>query len=202
MPTIDEFKARLKFLGDQLQNKLPDIAMGLTIAAKSLAERRIKDKGFGAVYSQNKIPAWFLHGKELNAAGSTFLENHGVTSAGKQGTAKKKRRKKKDDPDPGSYDTMTNWGEFRAAQGLQVDHVDLGYTNKMWANMGPGEVERTGPVVLVPLVATNREAQDKMNWNRDRYGDFIGKALTEDDRGVLTEYVTGEVINFLDQHKI
>lgn len=203
MPDINDLKERLKQIREAVEAKLPDIAVTLTVSAKALAERKIKDKGFAAVYSTNKIPAWFLHGKELNAAGTKWLENHGVNpTTGAQGEGKKKRRKKKGDPDPGSYDTLTNWKEFRNAQGLQTDHVDLSYSNKMWANMQPVRVEQKGAIIVAPLGATNKEAQDKMNYNRERYGDFIGKALDDEDRQTLTEVVVGEVVALLDQFKV
>jgi hypothetical protein len=202
MANLSDLKERIKQIREAVEGKLPDIAVTLTLSAKALAERNIKDKGFAAMYSVNKIPAWFLHGKELNASGTKFLENHGVNpQTGAQGEGKKKRRKKKGDPDPGHFDTTTNWKEFRAAQGLQTDHVDLSYSNKMWANMQPVKVEQRGAIILAPLGATNVEAQDKMNWNRERYGDFIGKGLTDKDRETLTDVVVGEVVAVLDQFK-
>lgn len=201
MPDIEALKKRLDEIRQAVRKSLPDIATQVTLSAKAIAERRIKDDGFGAMYSQNKIPAWFLYGKELNQSGTKFLENHGVNVQGKQGDPKKKRRKKKGDPDPGKFDKLTNWGEFRAAQGLQNSHVDVSYSNKMWANMQPKTPEEDGDIVRAPLAATNTEAQNKMNWNRDRYGDFIGKALKPEDFNLLGEVVTTEILAILDQFK-
>src|SRR5690349_20031031 len=114
MPDINKFKKRLKQIREIVSERLPDVAIVLAMSAKALAERRIKDKGFAAVYSQNKYPAWFLHGKELNQKGTKFLQDRGVNLAtGEQGEGKKKRRKKKGDPDPGNFESLTNWGEFR-----------------------------------------------------------------------------------------
>lgn len=194
MAGIGDFKERLNQIRLAIENKLPDIAITMTLSAKALAERRIKDVGFGEMYSENKIPAWFLHGKELNQKGTKFLMDRGVNpETGEQGETKKKRRKKKGDPDPGNFDKMTNWSEFRAAQGLPIDHVDLSYSNKMWANMQPMKPYQSLYITYSPLGATNKEAQEKMNWNRDRYGDFIGKALTVEDRQTLTDVVSDEI---------
>jgi hypothetical protein len=199
MPEITDLKEKLKEIRQALENKLPDIAVMLTLSAKALAERNIKEAGFGAKYSLNKIPAWFLHGKELNQKGVKFLSDRGVDEGtGAQGEAKKQRRKKKGDPDPGKFDTLTNWSEFRAAQGLPVDHVDLSYSNKMWANMQPLKPYQSLYKFYAPLGATNTEAQDKMNFNRDRYGDFISKALTEENRDTLANVVMDEVAAVLD----
>jgi hypothetical protein len=200
MPDISDFKKRLKEIEEAILQKLPEIAISMTLSAKALAERQIKDAGFGAKYSQNKIPAWFLHGKELNQKGTKFLEDHGVDAGtGKQGEAKKKRRKKKGDPDPGKFDTLTNWSEFRAAQGLQVAHVDGSYSNKMWANMQPLKPYQSLYIIYSPLGATNTEAQAKMNYMRDRYGDFIGKAITEENRQILTDLVADEVVKVISE---
>lgn len=199
MPDLNALKEKLNQIRQALEQKLPDIAVTLTISAKALAERNIKEAGFGAKYSQNKIPAWFLTGKELNQKGTKFLQDRGVnTETGEQGEPKKKRRKKGETADPGHFDKMTNWGEFRAAQGLQTAHVDLSYSNKMFANMQPVRVEQKGHVYLAPLGATNTEAQDKMNWNRDRYGDFIGRALKDEDRDTLATVVMDEVVAVID----
>lgn len=199
MPDIHEFKKKLKQIEEAVFQKMPEIAITLTLSAKALAERNIKEKGFGFKYSQNKIPAWFLHGKELNQKGTKFLEDRGVhPDTGAQGEGKKKRRKKGETADPGHFDKTTNWGEFRSAQGLQTDHVDLSYSNKMFANMQPVHPYVSGYIYYAPLGATNTEAKDKMNWNRERYGDFIGKALTENDRNTLTEVVVGEILSVID----
>lgn len=202
MPDINALKEKLKQIEEAVLQKAPEIAITLTLSAKALAERNIKDKGFGYKYSQNKILAWFLHGKELNQKGTKFLQDRGVDAGtGAQGEPKKKRRKKGETADPGQFDKTTNWAEFRSAQGLQNAFVDLSYSNKMFANMQPVRVEQKGDLYLAPLGATNTEAQDKMNWNRDRYGDFIGKALTEEDRNTLTDVVVGEVVAIIDSFR-
>lgn len=180
--------------------KLPDIAMVLVITAKGMAERAIREKGFGYKYSENRIPAWFLHGKELNGSGLAYLEKHGVKSDGTQGEGKKKRRKKGETADPGRYDTTVTWGEFREAQGLQSMFVDLGYSNKMWADMSPVEIRQEAEgIVRALLGARTRENQDKMNYNRERYGDFIGKALGKGAREILTDVIIDEVEQVLKQ---
>lgn len=199
MASVQELKDMLKRMEEAIRQKLPDIAVGVSLSAKAISERAIKDAGFGKTYSQNKIPAFLLWGKELNASGTTFLVNHGVKADGTQGEAKKKRRKKKGDPDPGSFNTMTNWAEFRDAQGLQNQFVDLSYSNQMWSNMQPVGVVQKGDLYLAPLGATNTEAQNKMNWNFKRYGDFVGVMIKEQQREALIQYVIGEAETVIRQ---
>jgi hypothetical protein len=202
MADLNEFKAKLKQMEEAIKARLPEVAEVLAISAKGMAERNIKEKGFGKVYSAVKYPAWFLHGKELNQKGTKFLADRGVTGPGQQGEAKKPRRKKGETGDPAPFDKRTNWGEFRAAQGLQNSFVDLSYSNKMWANMQPVTVDMQGLVVRAFLGATNREAQEKMNYNRERYGDFIRNGLTEENGRVLIEVVQNELFNILEQIKL
>jgi hypothetical protein len=154
MPDINALKEKLKQIEEAVLQKAPEIAITLTLSAKALAERNIKDKGFGYKYSQNKIPAWFLHGKELNQKGTKFLQDRGVDAGtGAQGEPKKKRRKKGETAEPGQFDKTTNWAEFRSAQGLQNAFVDLSYSNKMFANMQPVRVEQKGDLFLAPIIA-------------------------------------------------
>ena len=199
MPDIKEFQAKLKALKDLALQKLPDIATTLTLTAKALAERRIRESGFGADYSNNKIPAFFLEGKELNGSGTAFLKQHGVFPKG-EGPGKQKGKGKTKTLT--KEDRLANWKEFRAAQGLPVGFVDLAYSNKMYAGMGPLSVVISGTVYSAPLGATNQQALKEMNFNYIRYGDFIGKALQEDDFVKLREFSQTELINLLNEGNI
>lgn len=203
MPDASEFKNQLMKIREAITAALPNIAEGLALSAKALAERRMKEQGFGVLYSNNKIPAWFLHGKELNQRGTKFLEDRGVNPhTGEPGAGKKKRKKKGETGPAEHFSTLTNWGEFRQAQGLQAAFVDLSYSNKMWANMAPVQTVQDGEIIKALLGATNREAQNKMTWNFERYGDFIRRTLNEDDGKILAEFVTNEVGNVLHQLKL
>lgn len=193
MPTIQEFKERLNQIREAIEAKLPDIAAAMTVSAKALAERNIKDTGFGKAYSLKRIPAFLLLGKDLNASGRAFL----------------KAKIKEDEKNTHIHDGVkyypedygTNWGDFRRAQGLQSYHVDLSYSNMMWSNMQPVKIQQDGTKTVAFLGGTNDQAQNEMNWNRDRYGDFINLGLTEGDRGTLRTVVGNEVRAVLDQFK-
>src|SRR4051812_17484051 len=126
MADLSDFKKRTQALREYVADRLPAVAETLALTAKGLAERRMKEQGFGILYSKHPVPAWFFHGKELNQRGTAFLASHGVhPKTGVSGAPKKKRRKNKGDPDPGSFEKTTTWGDFRVAQGLQAAFVDL-----------------------------------------------------------------------------
>lgn len=192
MPTLADLKKKLQ----EMQQKVPAImleaATSVSLAGKALAERTIRDKGFGEQYSKEKIPVWFLKGKELNAAGKQYIES-------REELPKKKRKLKTIEQitEKDLADGMGSWGDFRKAQGLQTSFVDLGYSNEMWRGMFPREAFQQGSRYIAPLAHNNKAGQDKMNWNRDRYGDFIGKVLTGDNFTAMGNVAVDEVYRLL-----
>lgn len=172
MASLEDLKKKLIDIRNDLPNIMLEAATSMSLTGKALAEREIKDQGFGEMYSNTKVPAWFMTGKELNAGGRTFIE----------------RKKAEKEP--------TNWKEFREAQGLQSGYVDLSYSNEMWSGMFPQKPYQAGTLFIAPLGHNNRAGQDKMNWNRDRYGDFMGKALRS-KHDQMAEVATAEIVRLI-----
>lgn len=183
MATLNDFIKKIDQLKELAKARLPEIATTLTLSAKALSERNILERGFGESYSKKDVPAWFFEDKELNKSGSSFIEKL-TDKASKKKPAEKAK---------------TNWGEFRGAQGLQNEFVDLHYTGFMFSNMVPQPPIIKGTVYIVNLGATNREAQDKMNWNYKRYGDFITKGLTEKDDKILFSLVSDSARKLMEE---
>ena len=92
----------------------------------------------------------------------------------------------------------TNWGEFRQAQGLQNKHVDLSYSTRMWKGMRPDEVQEENGRYFCLMGHNDNEGRKKMNWNFERYGDFIGKALKGQEE-VLEEVATENILLLLEK---
>lgn len=180
---LAELRRKLEAFRDNPEQDLLQLATTISITGKALANRTIVDKGIGYTYSKNPVPTFFFHEKELNASGASFLE---------------RLNKKATEEDP----ALTTWGEFRAAQGLQNDHVDLTYTGKMWSGMFPKEAYQQGSKFIAPLGHNNTEGQNEMNWNFERYGDFVGKALTGDNLETLGKMAQEELINILKKRNI
>lgn len=194
---LEELRKKLEAFRDNPSQDLLPLATTISITAKALANRTIVDRGIGYTYSKNPLPAFFFYGKELNQSGKSFLEK--LTNKDK---SKSKKKKIEDITEADLIEGSTTWGEFRAAQGLQNDHVDLTYTGKMWAGMFPQEAFEEGAKYIAPLGHNNREGQNEMNWNKARYGDFIGKALTGDNLAALGKMAQEELINILKKRKI
>ena len=181
MSDLSELIKRLKAFRDAIPDVMPQVATSVSMSAKALAERTIKDKGFGKTYSTTEVPAFLFYGKELNKRGKTYIET---------------LEKNADEENPAT----TNWGEFRAAQGLQNKFVDLTYSGKMWSSMFPQDVQVDLFRYVAPLGSTNKEGQNKMNWNYDRYGDFIYDTLKSTDADdVLHDIAYDELVRLLDE---
>ena len=175
MPTLRDLINQMKELEEALPEILKEASVIMAHDAKALAERIIKDKGFGAVYSSNKVPSWFLVGKELNVAGLNYIY------------------------DAYDDDEGVNWSGLRDAQGLQTKHVDLAYTTRMWKGMRPDEVKEENGRYFCLMGHNDNEGRKKMNWNFERYGDFIGKALKGQEE-VLEEVATENILLLLEKY--
>lgn len=178
---IRQLIENLKKIEDGLDQVLRDSASIMAQDAKSLAERIIKDKGFGARYSTKKVPAFFFYGKELNAKGKSYIDNLIDTPTESK-----------------EIEDGTNWGEFRNAQGLQTNHVDLAYSTRMWKGMRPDEPQKEGSRYFCFMGHNDREGANKMNWNFARYGDFLGKAL-DGQEDILREVAEENIKVLLDE---
>lgn len=181
MNEFDDLIEIMKAVRDALPEAISEAAVSVSLTAKAVAERTIKEKGFGKTYSQEEYPVWFLAGKELNKKGTYFIESV------------------KEEADRMDIDPTANWEQFRGAQGLQTGFVDLSYSNKMWAGMFPGDVKVDGTRYIAPLGHNNREGQAKMNYNYERYGDFIGSTLTGENLDLLYTVASDEIYRLIDE---
>jgi hypothetical protein len=149
MVTPKEHLAKLQKLSEEIKRVGQNIAQKMALTGKSLVQHRIQSEGFGAEYSTNDIPAYFLKGKARNAAGRKYLEENNLD------------------------DDLVSWGAFRKAQGLQNDFVDLTYSGRMFAGLTVIEKATEGTRFVARLGGSDREVDQKLDWNAQRYGDFL-----------------------------
>lgn len=88
--------------------------------------------------------------------------------------------------------------DYRAEMGHQTEFVDLILSAKMWNGMQPSEVQVEGWKYFCTVSNNTTEGVNKMNWNYERYGDFIGKAL-EDEVDTLREIAVETIFNYIDE---
>ena len=181
MKEFRELIAAFKAVRDALPEVLPQAATSVSMAGKALAERTVKDKGFGEAYSTSEVPAWFFKGKELNKRGAAFVANLEKQAAEKNKLA------------------LSNWGEFRQAQGLQINYVDLTYSGEMWRGLFPQDVQVEDFRYIAPLGSTTVAGQKKLNWQYERYGNFFAKVLTGDNLDAMYKVAFDELVRLLDE---
>lgn len=185
MADINDLRERLLKVREELIAALPEMALSNTLVAKGLVERKIRQIGFGAKYSENKLPAWFFLKKGKSNAGNAFV----AAKEKKDNKGTKEKDGVKIYPD----DWGMTWKDLRRVEGLPVDHVDLGFTNKTWDGLLPQEPYYREGRIYCPLGGSTAEVVDKLNWNRARYGDFFGKVLTEKEIEIMTAAILDDV---------
>lgn len=178
MPDINELLRRIKQVKADFKNALPELAVLNALEGKALAERKIRQIGFGAKYSNNRVPAWYFLGEWKSKAGEAFVK--------KKMEYDEKNAKVVDGEKVFADDAGITWAELRQAEGLQVDHVDLGFTNKMWAGLVPEAPYFEGAKIVCQLAGNSVEVINKLSWAFQHYGDFFAKVLTEKEIDILT----------------
>lgn len=178
MADISELQRKIRKARQDLMNALPDLAIENAINGKALAERKIREVGFGAKYSNNRVPAWYFLGEQKSKAGEAFIL--------KKQAYDEKNAKIVDGEKVFAEDAGITWAELRQAEGLQTDHVDLGFTNKMWAGLIPEAPYYEGGKIICRLAGNSVEVINKLSWNFKHYGDFFAKVLGPKEINILT----------------
>lgn len=139
-------QSRLR-LEAELPGSLAETALtGLSIVKdRSINEGILVDSkpGNKADYSTNKVGTWRFKGKERNAAGKRYIATN----------------------------PLGTWGEFRKAQGLPSDNVNLFYTGDLWRSIVVTNLRREGARVSVTIAST--ESGQKLQDVVKRYGIFF-----------------------------
>jgi hypothetical protein len=185
MPDISELLRQIRQAKADLKNALPELATLNAINGKSLAERKIREVGFGAKYSGNRVPAWYFIGEHKSKAGEAYIL--------KKQAYDEKNAKMVDGEKVYAEDAGVTWAELRQAEGLQTDHVDLGFTNKMWAGLVPEAPYYEGGKIVCQLAGNTVEVINKLSWNFQHYGDFFSKVLTEKEIEIMSAALAEEI---------
>jgi hypothetical protein len=175
MASLKQLIENIKAIEQELPNVMRQAAEIMANDGKALAERTIKDKGFGALYNSYELPPWYYEGKELNQIGAKFISE-------------------KNEADEGFA-----WRDLRKEQGLQIDFVDLSYTARMWNGMRPDAVKEEDGKFFCVMGHNDKEGRNKMNWNFERYGDFIGIAL-EGQEELLQQVAFDHIEQLLEKY--
>lgn len=168
--TLETLISRLSDLEKDLQSKAPSILMSSGKAFLEAKKRQILSSGVGR-YSSKKFYPSALKGKELTSSGRSFIEE---------------KIKSK---------TKINWASLRKAEGLQTSYVDLYYSGHMWNSTIAKKANSSTYVFYITIGAKNKLAQKKLNYNFERYGDFLSPNKSQLD--VIKKELKNNVSNLI-----
>ena len=194
--TTTEFIAKLDVVINTFEAELIVASEELALSAMALVVNRIQREGIaGKKYSVNKLPAFFYYDRWLNAGGKALYESHTKKHLREGlndffGDSIKLKKSKVDNLEDGiSYE------EWRIANGLQVNHVDLTFSGRMFQNLGIIATKKVGSYYVTVIGGTNPEIVLRLEYNAIRYGDFLTPNKEEID--LLQRQFVERIENFI-----
>lgn len=156
----EQFRANLIALRSKLDSEMPSILLSVVVDTTSQVRNRSIENGIyvdamegaKADYSTTEIPTYFFKAKVRNQGGRDYLKNN----------------------------PLGTWHEFRKAQGLQSESVNLSYTGRFWASLSPGPLVRLGRVLSVEVAVGDSSVEQYADYLVDRYGEFYQPTQTEE----------------------
>ena len=85
----------------------------------------------------------------------------------------------------GSYSPA--YAKKRAKKGFQTNHIDLTYTGQMWRGTRVTDSSPSGNRYEVSVAGGNPDAQAKLNYVSDRYGDVLQTSSSEEKK--LSQFI-------------
>jgi hypothetical protein len=157
--TLQDFRNKLVILAKELPQEVERICImqaqsGLTIVKNRSINKGIflnSDDGNYADYSKRPINTNKFIGKERNASGSQFI---------------KKNR-------------LATWHDFRKAQGLVNEKVNLSYTNRMWSSLAIIKTNRGVGSFSATIGSSDPLVDTYLPKLVKRYGNFINPTIIE-----------------------
>lgn len=159
--SLDQYINNLEQFLNVVQNELPVIMTEGATTMKTQIQDRIQERGLddqnnplkygsGNPYSEKDIPAFFYKNAEtLNAGASKYVDDQIEEGEG------------------------ISYKDWREANNLQTDHVDLTFSGRMWQNIGLTSVKSGQNIAIVTISGKTTEAEDKAFFNSIRYGDIL-----------------------------
>jgi len=183
--SLDEYIKNLDKFLNTVSDELPVIMSEGAVQMRTDIGDRIQERGLdsqnnslqygsGTPYSEKDIPAFFYKNAEtLNAGASKYVDDQIEDGEG------------------------ISYKDWREANNLQTDHVDLTFTGNMWKGIGLTSVKTGQNVAIVTVGAKNNEVEEKMFFNSVRYGDILQP--TQDEIDTLTLVVDTRLQNLANK---
>lgn len=193
MTSANDFSDKVKNLLSFAQIEFPIVNARLAVTALSLVRNRIINDGVNSKgnslgkYSQNPLPTYFFSGKSISAGGDKGVKAY-------------EKANRKLGINGVSYE------QFRDANNLQTNHVDLKVSGDTWRDIDVLETFNEGGKIIT-LVASKNSISRKngkgtiktgeiTEFLGERYGDFL--QLNETETEILEEALDAEVQNLVD----
>lgn len=130
----------------------------------ALVTNRIQNEGLrGAFYTGKLVPRFFFASRAFNAGGRAYAKQKGK----------------------GSY------SGFKSALGLKSDVVTLTFTGRMFRSLTTLYGGFAGTIYTARIVASDQESAAIVQYNIDRYGDFLRPEA--DEAASIAQYAQDEL---------
>lgn len=181
---INEFNNSVNSFIGAVLNDMPIINARITQSGLSLIHDRILNEGVeGKNYSTNLLPAYFFTGKSISGSGEAKVK------------AKNKANKYKG----------ISYTDFREANNLQTNHVDLRLSGDMWRDMAVLESRNIGFKISTEAGSKNsitysngQKTGDVVGYLAERYGDFLTPTKAEEN--ILDNALDDELQQLINQY--
>ena len=181
---IQEFNNHVNSFLAEVRSEAPVINARIAQSGLSLIHDRILNEGIdGRGYSTNPLPMFYFTGKSISAGGDAKVK------------AKNKANKYKG----------ISYTEFRDANNLQTNHVDLRLSGDMWRDMAVLESRASGLRVTTEVGSKNsityKDGQTTgqvTDYNAKRYGDFL--TPTNQEEQILNNALDQELQDLIDNY--
>jgi len=176
--TALEFAAKLRNEAEIIRRAAPSMSAEIAESTLTLIKDRSINEGIlidgregnKAQYSTRKINTQKFKGKERNRAGSAYI----------------------------AANILGTWHDFRKAQGLNSEPVNLSYNNDMWENIKVLQsTDAGGGKASTTVGSLDDETNNKIAANTARFGDFL--TPTEDELQIAQEVLQEKLLKLLRQ---
>lgn len=176
--SIDEFIAKIDNDREVIERAVESMSNEIAESSLTLLKDRSINEGIAingdennkASYSKNQISTGKFSKKVLNSGGRSYI----------------------------SANMLGTWEEFRKAQGLPGDPVNLSYTNAMWSHVQVLYTRKTGAGRAETVVGSNdAETNKKLSANEFLFGTFL--TPTEDEVKLAEEVLQEKILKLLRQ---
>jgi hypothetical protein len=133
----------------------------MAITGQSLVQHRIQTKGVGGrQYSRAYLPVPWFEDKALNAGGRELIAEQKESHQG------------------------ISYYDWRVANGLQVRHVDLTFTGRMFGGTRIVRILASGSTFVAQVGGTDEEVDAKLGYAVYRYGPEVFDPSPEEQKEV------------------